>query len=86
MNIVQCYYCIFWHIFLEIGNYWSYNNQLDKFIVSPEPDVSVRLLDVKSIRFIVLGSDGIWDVLSPRHAIDFLNHLDEEVTITLQYE
>ena len=58
-----------------LGDFWSYNEEKSKFIVSPEPDVSSRLLDLKSMACVVVGSDGFWDMINPQLAVDVVNGL-----------
>lgn len=42
---------------------------MDTFVVSPEPDVKVVKIDVKSHRCLIFGTDGLWNVLSPQAAV-----------------
>lgn len=51
------------------GDFWSYNSALDQFVVSPEPDVLVYPVDVRSFRCLVLGTDGLWNMMTPDRAI-----------------
>ena len=53
----------------SLGDLWSYNKETKQFIVSPEPDVSVYLLDQNDI-CLVLGSDGLTNVLKPQQVVD----------------
>uniref|UniRef100_A0A8C4Q5T6 Protein phosphatase, Mg2+/Mn2+ dependent, 1Db n=1 Tax=Eptatretus burgeri TaxID=7764 RepID=A0A8C4Q5T6_EPTBU len=52
-----------------LGDLWSYNFERSAFIVSPEPDVSVHEIDPQKHTCIILASDGVWNVMSPRDAI-----------------
>lgn len=45
---------------------------MDAYVVSPEPDVSVLQLD-STHRCLIFGSDGLWNVLRPQHAVDIVN-------------
>lgn len=47
----------------SLGDLWSYNFATEKFVVSPEPDVSVHKIDVKQFKCLVLASDGLWNVM-----------------------
>lgn len=47
----------------SLGDLWSYNYATEKFVVSPEPDVSVMEIDVKRFKCLVLASDGLWNVM-----------------------
>ncbi|KAG8039649.1 hypothetical protein G9C98_000378 [Cotesia typhae] len=51
------------------GDLWSYNSELDTFVVSPEPDVKVIKVDVKSYRCLIFGTDGLWNMLTPQAAV-----------------
>lgn len=53
----------------SLGDLWSYNSELDTFIVSPEPDVKVVAVDVKSYRCLIFGTDGLWNMLTPQAAV-----------------
>lgn len=52
-----------------LGDFWSYNSTSNKFVVSPEPDVNVYPVDVESFRCLILGTDGLWNMLSPAVAV-----------------
>jgi len=56
--------------FFRAGDLWSYNSQQDEFVVSPEPDVSVVAIDVESYRCLILGSDGLWNMLNAQDAVN----------------
>lgn len=51
------------------GDFWSYNSALDQFVVSPEPDVLVYPVDVLRFRCLVLGTDGLWNMMTPERAV-----------------
>lgn len=51
---------------------------LDGQIVTPKPDVKVEHLGTED-QFIILGCDGIWDVLSSQESVDYvLDKLEDE--------
>ena len=56
----------------SLGDFWSWNEGTQQFVVSPQPDVHVHSLDPSRQRFLVLASDGLWNVMSPQDAIDFV--------------
>lgn len=62
------------HLFL--GDLWSYNSELNTFVVSPEPDVKVIPVDVKSHRCLIFGTDGLWNMLSPQAAVAIVQATD----------
>lgn len=37
--------------------------------MSPEPDVKVVAVDVKSYRCLIFGTDGLWNMLTPQAAV-----------------
>jgi serine/threonine protein phosphatase PrpC len=52
------------------GDLWSYNCERDVFVVSPEPDVSVYNFDSRHHRFIIIASDGVWNMMSAEDAVN----------------
>jgi len=54
------------------GDLWSYNHESGSYVVSPVPDVSVHQLDVAVHRCVIIASDGVWNMLSPAQAIEFV--------------
>ena len=57
------------------GDFWSYETSTKKFVVSPNPEVSVLEFDSSSTHCILLGSDGLWDVVQPQEAVDVINNI-----------
>ncbi|KAJ9576769.1 hypothetical protein L9F63_025334 [Diploptera punctata] len=53
----------------SLGDLWSYNSELDQFVVSPEPDVGVINVEVGRHRCLIFGTDGLWNMLSPNAAV-----------------
>ena len=72
------------HIFMLIwtygstvsGDLWSYNYLKEEFVVSPEPDVSVVKLDPSRDKCLVVGSDGLWNMLSAEDAVNMVFDLE----------
>ncbi|KYQ57263.1 Protein phosphatase 1D [Trachymyrmex zeteki] len=60
----------------SLGDLWSYNSELNTFVVSPEPDVKVISVDVKSHRCLIFGTDGLWNMLSPQAAVAIVQTTD----------
>ncbi|XP_012288635.1 uncharacterized protein LOC105704189 isoform X2 [Orussus abietinus] len=56
----------------SLGDLWSYNSELDTFVVSPEPDVKVVAVEVKSHRCLIFGTDGLWNMLTPQGAVSIV--------------
>lgn len=56
----------------SLGDFWSYNPRTNKFAVSPTPDVHVHPLNPKVQKFIVIASDGLWNVMSPHEVVLFI--------------
>jgi len=52
-----------------LGDFWSFNSEHNKFVVSPEPDVDVFDVDPSKHRCLIFGTDGLWNVLSADVAI-----------------
>ncbi|XP_066514767.1 protein phosphatase, Mg2+/Mn2+ dependent, 1Db [Hoplias malabaricus] len=62
-----------------LGDLWSYNFYSGEFVVSPEPDTSVITLDPCRHRYIIVGSDGLWNMVSPQEAVTVCQSHDEAV-------
>ncbi|XP_015116956.1 serine/arginine repetitive matrix protein 2 [Diachasma alloeum] len=60
----------------SLGDLWSYNSELDTFVVSPEPDVKVVTVDVKSHRCLIFGTDGLWNMLTPEVAVSLVQRAE----------
>ncbi|XP_064157761.1 protein phosphatase 1D-like [Anguilla rostrata] len=60
-----------------LGDLWSYDFYSGEFVVSPEPDTSVVKLDPRQHRYIVLGSDGLWNMVPPQDAVSMCQDNDE---------
>lgn len=58
------------------GDLWSYDFYSGEFVVSPEPDTAVIKLDLKQHRYIILGSDGLWNMVSPQEAVSICQDND----------
>lgn len=65
----------------SLGDLWSYNKETKQFIVSPEPDVSVYVLDRSDI-CLVLGSDGLTNVLKPQQIADIVNTCEKDTDLS----
>lgn len=61
------------------GDLWSYDFYSGEFVVSPEPDTTVMTLDPKRHRYIILGSDGLWNMMSPKNAVNMCYSHDKMV-------
>lgn len=62
-----------------LGDLWSYDFYSGEFVVSPEPDTSVVTLDPTKHRYIILGSDGLWNMVPPQEAISMCQNNDETI-------
>ncbi|RXM96265.1 Protein phosphatase 1D [Acipenser ruthenus] len=61
-----------------LGDLWSYDFYSREFVVSPEPDTSVLTLDPRIHRYIILGSDGVWNMIPPQDAVSMCQDHEEE--------
>lgn len=61
-----------------LGDLWSYDFYSGEFVVSPEPDTSVLILDPRKHRYIILGSDGLWNMIPPQEAVSMCQNNDQE--------
>lgn len=64
---------------LFTGDLWSYDFYSGEFVVSPEPDTTVMTLDPKRHRYIILGSDGLWNMMPPTNAVNMCYSHDKMV-------
>ena len=65
----------------SLGDFWSFNPRTNHFTVSPKPDVYVHPLNPKEQRFIVIASDGLWNVMTPEEVVRYIwdyEHDEEE--------
>ncbi|XP_032364245.1 protein phosphatase, Mg2+/Mn2+ dependent, 1Da isoform X1 [Etheostoma spectabile] len=60
-----------------LGDLWSYDFYSGEFVVSPEPDTSVVILDPRKHHYIILGSDGLWNMVPPQEAISMCQNNNE---------
>lgn len=61
------------------GDLWSYDFYSGEFVVSPEPDTTVMTLDPKRHRYVILGSDGLWNMMPPKNAVNMCYSHDKMV-------
>lgn len=61
----------------SLGDLWSYNSEVDEFIVSPVPDVHAYDLHHEREQFIVLASDGLWNMVRPYESVTSVGTFDE---------
>lgn len=64
---------------LLTGDLWSYDFYSGEFVVSPEPDVTVMTIDPKKHRYIILGSDGLWNMMPAKDAVAMCECHDQMV-------
>ncbi|TKC47242.1 hypothetical protein EI555_016755 [Monodon monoceros] len=62
----------------KLGDLWSYDFFSGEFVVSPEPDTSVHTLDPQKHKYIILGSDGLWNMIPPQDAISMCQDQEEK--------
>ena len=67
------------HVFCISGDLWSYNAVNDMFVVSPDPDIATFNIDLKEQKFVILASDGLWNMVKPQEAVDIVHQLDPQV-------
>ncbi|CAH1982466.1 unnamed protein product [Acanthoscelides obtectus] len=60
----------------SLGDLWSYNSQIDRFIVSPDPDCSVLKIDTDVHRCLIFGTDGLYNMLSPTTAVHIVQQAE----------
>nr|XP_967669.1 PREDICTED: protein phosphatase 1D [Tribolium castaneum] len=60
----------------SLGDLWSYNSQINQFIVSPDPDCAVFTIDTSTHRCLVFGTDGLFNMLSPQNAVHIVQQAE----------
>lgn len=61
----------------SLGDLWSFNSELNEFIVSPVPDVYCYDLVDGREQFIVLASDGLWNMVRPYESVTSAGTFDQ---------
>ena len=56
----------------SLGDFWSYNPRTQKYTVSPSPDVTIVPLNLSEQKFVVIASDGLWNVMTPNEVVSFI--------------
>lgn len=56
----------------SLGDFWSFNPSTNSFAVSPKPDVYVHPLNPKEQKFVVIASDGLWNMMTPDEVVQFI--------------
>lgn len=69
---------LFNSLFLDTGDLWSFNSASNQFVVSPEPDVHSLTIDVTRHRCLILGTDGLWNMIPPQRAVEVVQHIDRQ--------
>ena len=58
----------------SLGDLWSVTKK-GEYLISPKPDVYFRSLDLPDDKFIILASDGLWNVLKPQETVEIVYQL-----------
>lgn len=53
----------------SLGDLWSVTKN-NEYLVSPFPDVYVHNFDLSKDKFVVLASDGLWNMLKPQEVVE----------------
>lgn len=63
----------------SLGDLWSYNSSNNEFVVSPVPDIDVIDLTKpgEKARFIIVASDGVWNMVRPWDAVHLVATFNE---------
>lgn len=61
----------------SLGDFWSYNPALNKFVVSPDPDVRVIRINPARFRCLIFGTDGLWNVVSANAAVEIVRDAEQ---------
>ena len=58
----------------SLGDLWSITED-NKYLISPMPFVYVHHCDPTKDKYIILGSDGLWDMIHPQRSVEIVHHL-----------
>lgn len=58
----------------SLGDLWSVTKD-HEYLVSPVPDVYVHYFDLTKDKFIILASDGLWNMLKPQETVETVYQL-----------
>lgn len=64
-----------------LGDLWSYDDEIDEFIVSPEPDINVIDYDPIVHKFLIVASDGLWGVMDAHAAVRIVSKYEQGSTL-----
>ena len=56
----------------SLGDLWSAVG--DEYLISPIPDVCIHALDLTEDMFLILGTHGLWDTITPQQSVAIVNH------------
>ena len=62
----------------SLGDFWSFNSRSGEYAVSPVPHIYDFPLDLTVQKFIVVASDGLWNVMTPSDVVNFIYDYDNE--------
>ena len=62
----------------SLGDFWSYSPATKEFAVSPCPDVHIHPLNPNEQKFIVVASDGLWNVMTPKQVVEFIHDYEND--------
>ena len=63
----------------SLSDFWSYCARTEKYVVSPFPDVHTQALNALFMKFVVLASDSLWDVMTHQEVVDFVWSYSKEL-------
>ena len=63
---------------MHTGDLWSYDEEKNKYIVSPEPDIEVLDIEKDEDCFMILASDGLWGVVDAQEAVNIVSEYEED--------
>ena len=66
----------------SLGDLWSATKECHDYLISPIPDVRIYSLDHTKHSFVILASDGMWDMLSPQEAVNIIHDLCKKTNLT----
>ncbi|XP_065892887.1 protein phosphatase 1D-like [Dysidea avara] len=73
-EVYQVHQIPFHNVARRLGDLWSVTEN-NEYLVSPIPDIYVHYFDWTKDKFLILASDGLWNMLNPQTAVNIVHSL-----------
>lgn len=55
----------------SLGDFWSIT-EANEYLISPIPYIQVHTLDFRADKLLIIGTDGLWNIMTPQEVVDEL--------------